>query len=174
MRKFSFINKPSDLSLLLLAAIVLGFYLLNHFVSQDNKFNQENNSKDSFYIEIVENDQTPLVFELRNEEEIKDVVSRYKIPNRIKNGDKFVIRNNEVVNSRIDGRKSINLGIPIGVNTANPDDLTSLPGIGEKLAQRIIDYRESHGEFKTINDLDKVDGIGEKKLEAIKPFINLP
>lgn len=173
MRKFSFINKPSDLSLLLLAAIVLGFYLLNHFVSQDNKFNQENNSKDSFYIEIVENDQTPLVFELRNEEEIKDVVSRYKIPNRIKNGDKFVIRNNEVVYSRIDGRKSINLGIPIGVNTANPDDLTSLPGIGEKLAQRIIDYRESHGEFKTINDLDKVDGIGEKKLEAIKPFINL-
>lgn len=173
MRKFSFINKPSDLSVLLLAAIVLGFYLLNHFVSQDNKFNQENNSKDSFYIEIVENDQTPLVFELRNEEEIKDVVSRYKIPNRIKNGDKFVIRNNEVVNSRIDGRKSINLGIPIGVNTANPDDLTSLPGIGEKLAQRIIDYRESHGEFKTINDLDKVDGIGEKKLEAIKPFINL-
>ena len=173
MRKIFLFNKPSDLSLLLLAAIVLGFYLLNHFISQDNSLKQENNSKDSFYIEIVENDQTPLVFELRNEEEIKDVVSRYKIPNRIRNGDKFVIRNNEVVNSRIDGRKSISLGIPIGVNTANPDDLTSLPGIGEKLAQRIIDYRESHGEFKSINDLDKVDGIGEKKLEAIKPFINL-
>ena len=173
MRKSLLSNKKPDLSLLLLAAILLCFHLLVRFTSQYNNSNQDNNYEDSLYIEIVKDDQPPLVFELRNEEEIRDVVSRFRIPNKIKNGDRFAIRNNEVVVSRINGTKSINLGIPIGVNSANPDDLTPLPGIGERLAQRIIDFRESRGGFKSVDDLLKVDGIGEKKLEAIRPFVNL-
>ncbi len=173
MKKFLLLNKPSDISLLLLAAIILGFYLIGLFFSRDNNLNVGNAFDDTVLIEIVEDDQPPLVFELRNEEEIGDLVSKYKIPYDIKTGDKFTIRDDDVIYSRMDGRKSMNLGIPIGVNTAGPQDLISLPGIGEKLAQSIIDFRKSHGRFKSINDLSEVDGIGEKKLEAIKPFVNL-
>lgn len=56
---------------------------------------------------------------------------------------------------------------PLDINAATLEQLQKLPGIGEVLAQRIIDYREANGAFQSIGELGKVDGIGEKKLEAI-------
>lgn len=59
------------------------------------------------------------------------------------------------------------------INTATSDQLQMLPGIGETLAQRIIDYRTEHGDFKTVGELLQVSGIGESKLEQIKPYIKV-
>ena len=56
---------------------------------------------------------------------------------------------------------------PVNINTATAQQLQTLPGIGEVLAQRIIDYRESNGDFRSVGALINVSGIGEKKLEAI-------
>ena len=56
---------------------------------------------------------------------------------------------------------------PININTATAAQLQTLPGIGEVLARRIIDYRESNGDFRSVGALINVSGIGEKKLEAI-------
>ena len=55
----------------------------------------------------------------------------------------------------------------IDINTATAAQLQTLPGIGEVIAQRIIDYRESHGPFRSVGELTRVEGIGEKRLEAI-------
>ena len=55
----------------------------------------------------------------------------------------------------------------IDINTATAAQLQTLPGIGEVIAQRIIDYRESHGPFRSVGELARVEGIGEKRLEAI-------
>ncbi|MBR3973266.1 MAG: helix-hairpin-helix domain-containing protein [Oscillospiraceae bacterium] len=55
----------------------------------------------------------------------------------------------------------------IDINTADVPLLQTLPGIGEVIAQRIIDYREANGPFQSIGELTKVEGIGEKKLEWI-------
>jgi len=56
----------------------------------------------------------------------------------------------------------------ININTANKQDLIALPGIGETLAQRIIDYRNTHGPFKSIEEVMKIKGIGQGTFNKIK------
>ena len=59
----------------------------------------------------------------------------------------------------------------IDINTATLQQLQMLPGIGETLAQRILDYRAEHGDFTSVEQLTEVSGIGPGKLEDIKPYI---
>ena len=61
----------------------------------------------------------------------------------------------------------------ININTASRSELMDLSGIGQTLAARIIEYRESHGPFAKIDDLMKVSGIGEKRFEAIQDKITV-
>lgn len=59
----------------------------------------------------------------------------------------------------------------ININTADEDELADLPGIGEKLAERIIEYREKNGEFASEDDLLNVEGIGKRTLESMTGLI---
>ena len=61
----------------------------------------------------------------------------------------------------------------ININTASLEELQKLPRIGEKVAQRIIDFRKANGKFKKITDLLKVKGIGEKIFDSIKDRITV-
>lgn len=61
----------------------------------------------------------------------------------------------------------------IDINRAEPWLLEALPGIGEVLAQRIVDYRRENGPFRTTEDLLKVSGIGSLTLEQIRDFITV-
>ncbi len=55
----------------------------------------------------------------------------------------------------------------INLNKATIDELDELPGIGKKMAEKILSYRLEHGNFESINDLDKVSGIGSKKIKLL-------
>lgn len=61
----------------------------------------------------------------------------------------------------------------VNLNTAIREELITLPGIGESLADRIIAYREENGPFQTIEDLINVKGIGESKLESLRELITV-
>ena len=63
--------------------------------------------------------------------------------------------------------------VKISINTANLESLMMLPGIGEKTALAIIEYRETNGLYQEIEDIMNVKGIGEKKYEKIEPYISL-
>ena len=65
------------------------------------------------------------------------------------------------------------VSFPVNINTADADTLTALPGIGQVLAERIVAYRRQNGPFRVIEEITKVEGIGEKKAEAILDLITV-
>jgi competence protein ComEA len=69
--------------------------------------------------------------------------------------------------------KSAGAAAVVNLNTATAAQIATLPGIGEKAAQRIIEYREKNGGFKKVEELMNVKGIGEKSFLKLKPLITV-
>lgn len=61
----------------------------------------------------------------------------------------------------------------VNINTATAEQLQNLPNIGEVRAKAIIDYREEHGGFKAIEELQEVSGIGEKTFEHLSAYVTV-
>ncbi|MBN2408208.1 MAG: helix-hairpin-helix domain-containing protein [Candidatus Aminicenantes bacterium] len=61
----------------------------------------------------------------------------------------------------------------ININTASLGELQKLPRVGPQIAQRILDYRKENGNFKRIEDILKVRGVGEKMFEQLKDQITV-
>jgi competence protein ComEA len=62
---------------------------------------------------------------------------------------------------------------PVNLNTASAEQLATIPGVGPKMAERIVDYRQKNGGFKKVEDLMNVSGVGEKSFLKIKPLITV-
>ena len=62
---------------------------------------------------------------------------------------------------------------PVNLNTATLEQLETLDGVGPATAQKIVDYREQHGGFKSVDELDQVSGIGEKRLAALRDHVGV-
>ena len=61
----------------------------------------------------------------------------------------------------------------VNINQAGVEQLALLPRVGPAVAQRIIDFREENGDFKSVEDLMMVRGIGEKTFERLAPYVSL-
>lgn len=59
----------------------------------------------------------------------------------------------------------------VNINTASAEEIAVIPGLGEKKSQAIVKFREKNGLFAKVEDLKRVDGIGDKLFEKIKPYI---
>lgn len=64
-------------------------------------------------------------------------------------------------------------GTPLNLNTATPDQLDDLPGVGPVLAKRIVDYRTQHGGFRSVEQLQDVSGIGARRFADLKPMVSV-
>ena len=64
-------------------------------------------------------------------------------------------------------------GEVLNLNTASQTELPRLPGIGETKAAATVAWRQEHGSFQTVEDLMAVDGIGEKTLENLRPYVTV-
>lgn len=63
--------------------------------------------------------------------------------------------------------------LPLDLNAAAEEELVQLPGIGEELARRIVEYRETNGPFETVEQLMEVSGIGEGKFAELEGRITV-
>lgn len=61
----------------------------------------------------------------------------------------------------------------VNLNSASAQELTNLRGIGDKTAQAIVEYRQSHGPFKSVEELVEVKGIGDKLLASLREHVTV-
>ena len=97
---------------------------------------------------------------------------------RISNGSKLIVsggKGDSVVIRirRMEPEKLLIYSIPIELNQATKEELVVLPGIGENLAARIVEYRKAKSGFSSLEELMEVKGIGRGKYERLKRFIYL-
>ncbi len=107
---------------------------------------------------------------LRSDLEIQDFSEQYRQQDTV-----FIERSEKIPGAEPDTPPPLTLLAPnsININTATKEELTLLPGIGDVYAERIILYREDYGPFTTAEELLNISGIGERRLEQIKPYITL-
>lgn len=80
------------------------------------------------------------------------------------------IQNDGCINDQINGTIS-NTNLVVNINSANTQEFQKIPGIGEAKAKAIIEYRNRNGKFKSIDEIQNVEGIGSKLYESIKIYL---
>ena len=83
------------------------------------------------------------------------------------------LKNPSLASTPMTPRKSFIMGIPIDVNRAEIATLSLVPGISHTLARSIVEFRDTHGVFKTWNDLRKVKGVGPANIKRFKGFLQI-
>lgn len=118
--------------------------------------------------------KNPGVYKIKNGTRLQDLIeeaggllddantSNLNLARKLKDEEKIVIKSYLDKNDDEDAK--------ININTASKDMLTSIPGVGSKMADKIIKYRQEHP-FNSIDELLNISGIGKKKFEEIKLYI---
>lgn len=89
------------------------------------------------------------------------------------NGEDIISESAQTTDNKSSNSQTNTSSSKVNINKANKEELQTLSGIGESTANKIIEYRKEHGEFKTIEDIKNVSGIGEAKYEQIKENIKI-
>lgn len=152
--------------------------------SNENKVELEEKAKIKVYVTGEVNN--PGVFELDKNSRVENAISsaggltnlanikNINLALIVEDGEKIYIPNiNDNDTMEYTSTEESSKTSKININKATINELQNLPGVGSSLAEKIFNYRKENGNFKKIEDLKKVNGIGEKKFEALKEYISL-
>lgn len=163
---------------------------INNQSEVENKENEDNSSK---MCQIDGCVNKPGVYSFKNDDRIKDIIDlaggftkdadtkSVNLAMKLKDEMKIFIpsknaisklQNHNTENSQIVTLKDNNSTNLVNINTADSNKLQTLPGIGPSKAKKIIEFREKN-QFKKIEELKNVDGIGEKTFESLKSLITI-
>ncbi len=169
-------------------------YINNSIIDNSTDTNEIEENTEKIIIYITGEVNNPGVYELDLDSRITDAIEKaggitananlenvnlaYKLSDgqKIKipsikdenNGNNIIANDEEVIIQDMNNNTE-----KININTASKSELTSLSGIGESTAQKIIDYRSENGNYKSIEDIKKVSGIGDNKYNQIKDYIKV-
>lgn len=161
LRKFGFTK--NDFLIVSFLIITLIFGLILEYSGWNNKKQFDYSESDSKFEQQIKSSYSELESITLNSEQENRL-------NRLKSYSDSLFAQKE--NSSLD-KKISKIEKKININLAYASDLQLLPGIGEAMAERIIEYREQNNGFKNITDIMNVKGIGQKRFEKIKDYITI-
>ncbi|MEK6540390.1 MAG: helix-hairpin-helix domain-containing protein [Deltaproteobacteria bacterium] len=183
-------NQSRDIALLVIAVFLVAIYFVREFYIPGNPAPATSTPPvEKTVFEIQEPPGFSKVYTSPKDISLKDAMAKTGRPpssiasqkqglknsdSPIKSGSKITIsKDGSVQIGQMSGEKHIVFSIPLDINRATAQDFEALPGIGPKLAEEIIATRKRLGGFKTVDDLKKVKGIGDKKFEKIREKISV-
>ena len=101
-----------------------------------------------------------------------DGIESSDLNKKLKSGTRIILTDKIKIES-LDARDRINFFLPIDINRATIEDFMLIPGVGEKTAQSIVWFREKNKGITDLQDLIKIRGIGEKKLNRMLPYVSI-
>lgn len=154
---------------------------------------EKSQEQQKYVVYVCGNVKNPGVYELLSGSRINDAIkaaggvlpnsdmNSLNLAEKVQDGQKIYVPKIGELQTQSDlssgipqnGTNSLNQNSKININTASKDELKTLDRVGDKLAERIIEYRQKHGPFKSIEEIKNVNGIGDKIFEAIKDSITV-
>ncbi len=157
-QKIGFTETEIKVIFFLIAALILGFGYKNFFINEKPEpYKTLDYSKEDSLFTLT--DSTENIPEKNNTLSDKNVDYKQEVLDFNK------------TNFQRSEKKVLPAENSIDINKADLNKLKSLPGIGEKTAQKILDYIKVNGNFKKLENLQKVKGIGQAKFNNIKKYI---
>lgn len=183
-------SREQQVVTLVIALFLAGISFIHSPFHSSSKSEALKPDKIASYVEVLGDIAKPGIYAFSQEPTMEEVVRRAGgvkgnitldegwDKQEVPTGSRLVISIGEggkicITQEAMDGKALMLFGLPININKANVSDLLSVPGIGETLAQNIIQFRESHGGFHTLEDLKNVRGIGEKRLSRLKRYLTI-
>ena len=194
MQNISTKMKITIVAISVIIIVTIGIYIFKQ--TQDNEINYyeteeytktEDSKKDQITIHIAGEVNNPGIVILDEGARIVDAleaaggetpnadINKLNLAYVLEDGEKLYIpnKNEEETEYVTKGNENQTGTTKININTAQIEELSTLPGIGEATANKIIEYRKENGKFEKIEDIKNVPGIGDSKFQNIKEMLKV-